>query len=52
MASKAVLGDILTALNRKSEARDAYEQALDSARTMHPEFQIGWISHLQKSWLS
>jgi 4-amino-4-deoxy-L-arabinose transferase-like glycosyltransferase len=48
VASKAVLGDVLSALNRKSEARNAYEQALHSARTIHPEFQVGWISRLQR----
>jgi len=48
VASKAVLGDVLSALNRNSEARDAYEQALHSARTIHPEFQVGWVSRLQK----
>jgi 4-amino-4-deoxy-L-arabinose transferase-like glycosyltransferase len=48
VASKAVLGDVLSALNRKTEAREAYEQALHSAENIHPEFQIGWISRLQK----
>ena len=48
VASRAVLGDVLSALNRKFEARDAYEQALHSAQTIHPEFQTGWISRLQK----
>jgi tetratricopeptide (TPR) repeat protein len=41
--SNTVLGDTLTALNRPTEARQAYETALHSARTVHPEFQPGWV---------
>jgi predicted negative regulator of RcsB-dependent stress response len=48
VASNVVLGDVLAALNRKGEARAAYEQALKSAQTIHPEFQVGWIPGLQK----
>jgi tetratricopeptide (TPR) repeat protein len=48
VAANGVLGDVLAALNRKSEARAAYEQALKSAQTIHPEFQVGWVSWLQK----
>lgn len=46
--SNALLGDVLVAMNRKDEARTAYEQALNSAQTVHPEFQVGWVGGLQK----
>ena len=46
--SNVVLGDVLAALNRKGEARAAYEQALKSAQTIYPEFRVGWIPGLQK----
>ena len=46
--SNVALGDVLAALNRKGEARAAYEQALKSAQTIHPEFQVGSIPGLQK----
>jgi 4-amino-4-deoxy-L-arabinose transferase-like glycosyltransferase len=48
VASNVVLGDVRAALNRKGEARAAYEQALKSARAIHPEFQVEWIPGLQK----
>src|SRR5262249_25969384 len=48
VASNALLGDTLTALNRPAEARAAYEQALQSAQSIHPEFQVGWIPRLQQ----
>jgi hypothetical protein len=48
VASNVVLGDVLSALNRKDEARAAYEHALKSAQSIHPEFQVGWIPALQK----
>jgi hypothetical protein len=43
-----VLGDILTALDRPQEARRSYARALTLARTIEPEFQVGWAEHLQK----
>ncbi|HWR13709.1 MAG TPA: glycosyltransferase family 39 protein [Terriglobales bacterium] len=49
--SDAVLGDVLIALNRNEEARSAYERALHSARTVHPEFQVGWVEGLRKKIL-
>ncbi len=48
VACNVVLGDVLAALNRKVEARAAYERALTSAQTIHPEFQIGWVAGIQK----
>jgi tetratricopeptide (TPR) repeat protein len=43
-----VLGDILAALDRPQEARQSYARALTLAKTIEPEFQIGWVEHLQK----
>ena len=48
VASNVALGDVLTALNRKSEARAAYQHALKSAQTIHPEFQVGKIPGIEK----
>jgi hypothetical protein len=43
-----VLGDILAALQRPQEARQSYARALTLAKTVEPEFQVGWVEHLQK----
>ena len=48
VATNVVLGDVLARLNRKDEARAAYEQALKSAQTIHPEFQVGHIPGIRK----
>jgi len=48
VATNVVLGDVLVALNRKDEARAAYEHALMSAQIIHPEFQVGHIPGIQK----
>ena len=48
VAPNVVLGDVLAALNRKSEARTAYEEALKAAQTVHPEFQVGQIAGIHK----
>jgi len=48
VATNVMLGDVLAALHRKDEARAAYEQALKSAQTIHPEFQVGRIPGIQK----
>jgi 4-amino-4-deoxy-L-arabinose transferase-like glycosyltransferase len=48
VACNAVLGDVLAALHRDTEARAAYEQALKVAQTIHPEFQADWVTRLQK----
>jgi hypothetical protein len=44
----ALLGDILAALERPQEARQYYARALTLAKTVEPEFQVGWVEHLQK----
>lgn len=48
VACNVVLGDVLDAINRKGEAQAAYEQALKSAQTIHPEFQVGSIPGIRK----
>jgi 4-amino-4-deoxy-L-arabinose transferase-like glycosyltransferase len=48
VAPNSLLGDVLTKLNRKDEARTAYQCALKSAQTIYPEFQWWWIEGLQK----
>ena len=48
VGTNALLGDILTRLGRKDEARVAYQRALQLAQTIHPEFQVGHIPGLQK----
>ena len=42
------LGDILGALGRHDEARQAYAKALHLAQTVEPEFQRGWVPGLEK----
>lgn len=42
------LGDILSALGRGDEARQAYAKALRLAQTVEPDFQRGWIPDLEK----
>ncbi len=44
----ATLGDVLTKLNRPAEARQAYEKALSLAKTIEPEFQVGWATGLER----
>jgi hypothetical protein len=43
----ALAGDILTDLNRADEARPYYQKALTNAKTVEPEYQIGWVEGLQ-----
>jgi Dolichyl-phosphate-mannose-protein mannosyltransferase len=43
-----VLGDVLTALGRSDEARPHYEKALQSARTVQPAFQQGWVPAIEE----
>jgi tetratricopeptide (TPR) repeat protein len=47
VGANAVLGDVLLAMGRKDEARQAYEKALKLAQTVAPEFQIGWASGMK-----
>lgn len=44
----ALLGDILTAMQRPEEARVSYRKALSLAKTIEPAFQIGWVEGLEK----
>ncbi len=46
-ASQIALGDAFAHLNRKEEARVAYERALHLAQTIDPEFQAysAWLAH-------
>lgn len=44
----ALMGDVLTELKRPQEARPYYEKALKLAKTVHPEFQVGWVPGLQQ----
>ncbi len=46
--TNATLGDVLTALGRSDEARQSYQKALTLAKTVEPEFQIGWVDGLEK----
>jgi tetratricopeptide (TPR) repeat protein len=48
VSTQAALGDVLTALGRKEEARTAYDRALRLAQTIEPEFQKGWVPTLQE----
>ena len=43
----ALVGDLLTDMNRPDEARPYYEKALTNAQTVEPEYQIGWVEGLQ-----
>jgi tetratricopeptide (TPR) repeat protein len=46
--ANTVLGDALSALNRREEAQAAYAKALKLAKTVEPEFQKGAIPDLEK----
>ncbi len=46
--TQATLGDVLTAMGRKDEARVHYEKALTLARTVEPSLQAGWVRDLDK----
>jgi tetratricopeptide (TPR) repeat protein len=48
VGSQVALGDVLTQLNRKDEAKLAYQRALTLAETVCPEFQIDWLQFIQK----
>lgn len=43
----ALVGDVLTAMQRPQEARPFYEKALTLAKTVAPEFQQGWVGPLE-----
>jgi 4-amino-4-deoxy-L-arabinose transferase-like glycosyltransferase len=46
--TNAMLGDVLTAMGRPEEARQSYHKALTLAKTIEPEFQVGWVAGLEK----
>ncbi len=46
--ANAVMGDVLAAMGRPDEARQSYHKALALAKTIEPEFQVGWVSDLEK----
>jgi tetratricopeptide (TPR) repeat protein len=46
--AEAELGDVLRRLQRPDESRQAFQKALVSAQTIHPEFQSGWLPGLKK----
>ncbi|MGO9096405.1 MAG: ArnT family glycosyltransferase [Bryobacteraceae bacterium] len=45
--AQAALGDVLTVLNRRAEARAAYGKGLALAKTVEPDFQKDWVRTLQ-----
>jgi hypothetical protein len=47
--SQAELGHILEKLNRKDEARQAFQAALILSSSIRPEFQKGWVPGLRES---
>jgi len=48
MQPQMVLGDVLTALHRNSEASNAYGKALSIAQTMEPSAQEKWVADIQR----
>jgi 4-amino-4-deoxy-L-arabinose transferase-like glycosyltransferase len=46
--TNAMLGDVLAAMGRAEEARQSYQKALTLAKTVEPEFQVGWVDGLEK----
>jgi Flp pilus assembly protein TadD len=48
VAPNAQMGDILTELGRADEAHNYYVKALMLAKSVEPEFQVGWVDGLEK----
>ena len=44
----ALIGDILTAMQRPDEARVSYQKAHMLAETVEPSFQVGWTKGLEQ----
>ncbi len=44
----ALMGDVLTQMQRTEEARVFYQKALMLAKTVEPTFQVGWVEGLEK----
>lgn len=47
--TNALMGDVLAALQRPDEARRYREKALNLAKTVEPEFQVGWAAGLEQT---
>jgi dolichyl-phosphate-mannose-protein mannosyltransferase len=47
--TQAALGGLLVKSNHPNEARQAFEQALTQATTVHPEMQSGWVPGLRNA---
>jgi tetratricopeptide (TPR) repeat protein len=47
--TQAALGGLLVKSNHLNEARQAFEQALTQATTVHPEMQSGWVPGLRNA---
>jgi hypothetical protein len=47
--TQAELGSLLAKVNRPDDARQAFQQALMQATTVHPEMQSGWIPALHSA---
>jgi hypothetical protein len=48
MQPERTLGDVLTAMHRDAEARQAYQKALAIARTMEPSAQESYVPDIQR----
>lgn len=49
LQTQMVAGDVLTAMHRSDEARQAYERAMAIARTMEPSAQETWVPRVQRN---
>jgi hypothetical protein len=47
--TQAELGSLLVKLNRPDEARQAFQEALTQATSVHPEMQSGWVPGLRSA---
>ncbi len=47
VGSQVALGDVMARLDRKDEAKAAYQRALAAAQTNYPDFQSSWVSFIQ-----
>lgn len=48
MQPQMILGDVLAAMHRNSEAHSAYEKTLAIAKTMEPSARENWVPDIQK----
>jgi 4-amino-4-deoxy-L-arabinose transferase-like glycosyltransferase len=47
-----LMGDVLSDMDRADEARLYYQKALTQARSVAPEFQVGWVEGLERKLAS